>query len=194
MENEVLQEKSIENSVENSVESYLAYADEQIKKYREISNLIRNNEITPAEINEAMARYSDVNLMLIAEHQRAMFDHNIIDLDYQEWWDEKFVKMRRELNPIDLAGTKWLAIKEVNSEVRVAHKEEYKQWRTIFTNSEIRLAFVKGLLDNWKKFDAILIQTSKNLQSEMRTLSLDSRINQKEDYVRTEFPTRQRTP
>ncbi|MFW6225417.1 MAG: hypothetical protein ACOC3V_00495 [bacterium] len=167
--------------------NYLEFVETTIKKYQKYSQFINyeTSEITPEAVNTALAQYNDILLMLISEYNRKKDDYNKISLDYQLWWDEKFSNIRRELNPMNAPASKWASKSEIESEVRVQYKNEFLDWQKNLLKIEQEKSFIGNLLDAWKKMDSILITLSTNLRAEMKSFSVDSRLNYYQDSIKS---------
>jgi len=174
--------------MDKEIVEYVKFIQEQIQKHKDSSQLINNNEITPAVINRALGEYSTVNLALIAEYNRLKAESFSMDLDYTKWWDDLFVKVRQNMIAETESKTIKIAVKEIEATVRNKNSEKYQEWQNKKFVQEGKVRFMIRLLDNWKKVDNVLVNISLNMRSEMKSLSLESRINQNRDRVRTEFP------
>lgn len=161
--------------------NYQEYVNKHIEKYKKYQQLINknSNEISPMLINRALAQYNDVWDMLIGEYQK--YKDELIDLEDEmnDWFDEKFVEVRHELiNEIESKTVK-LAVKEIETELKVRYSKTYRQYREAIKIVEKKKRFILRQIDKWKKFDGILNTLSNNLRSEMKALSLENRMNRK---------------
>jgi hypothetical protein len=161
------------------IENYIQFVQETIEKYKQNVDLVGNGYLTPDMINEALANYSAVLFSLTAEYQRIKAQTYEKRLQFDSWWDEKFVETRRELNDTSLPASKWLSKQEIESEVRYRYKEEYQEWKRSLFELEHKESFYRQMLDNWKKIDNILTNLSLNMRSELKSLSLEDRANSK---------------
>jgi hypothetical protein len=158
---------------------YINFVNEQVEKYKKNLKLIDENvnEVTPHMINTALSSYGTINLMLIAEYNRKKTEFRQVEMDYEEWWDEKFSTMRKEMQEGIESKSVKIGMKEVEIEVRVKYKEEYKEWQSKLFKAEQQISFFQRLLDLWKRMDNTLTQISFNMRSELKSLSLDNRLN-----------------
>lgn len=170
-------------------QDYVDYVQEQIKQFKKYTDLIDENlnEITPAQINYNLAHYTNVNLGLNAEYQRKKNQLNKLKRDFQVWWDEQFVEVRREVNPSTLPGSKWLSKQEIESETRARHKSEYLQWRDEVDALEDSVAFLNRLLNQWAEHGRMLTTLSQNMRQEMVSLGLQERVNKTDPHRRPTF-------
>lgn len=178
-----------------SIQRYIEFVQSTIEKYRKNVDLIHDDRITPATINEALANYSSILFILTSEYQRKKAEAYETQLDFEAWWDEKFVEKRRALNDVNLPASKWASKQEIESEVRATYSVEYKAWKTVLFELDSKVSFYRQLLENWKKFDSILISLSHNMRSELKALSVEDRANKNLDVVskaHTQVPSKQR--
>ena len=174
---------------ENSmVEDYVQFVQEVIEKYSKHSQLINQNSdtITPQTLNYVLAQYMPTNTALIAEYQRAKIENTQLLLQYEEWYDEKFVQVRQSMIDESEAKTAKISVKEIETQLRVETRAEYYYWQKRLKKAEFQERFLLRLVDQYKKFDMILTTISRNMQSEMLALSIENRMNQtgKENKVR----------
>jgi hypothetical protein len=163
---------------------YVEFVNSRVRKYKDVSNLIQNDEVTPETINKALANYSNVNLALIGEYKRLKANVFKLELNYQEWWDAKFSEARKLLISEIESKTIKISVEEIKVQTRTINKEEYRDWQEKIFAAKEKVSFMLRMVDNWKKVDQILITLSHNMRSEMRTLTLESRINTDRDKVR----------
>ena len=153
---------------------YVAFVEEQIKKFRKNVELMVAGEVSPASVYHNLAIYSDVNLSLNAEYQRYKSEYRKLRRDFDIWFDERFTTVRRSMNDLNLPASKWASKQEIESETRVQNKSEFLEWKEQLDEAEDRMEFLRRLLDQWKTHAYILQTISDNLRQEMRSLSLES--------------------
>ncbi len=162
------------------MDDYIKYVEEQLKIFRKETEVIDEgiNEVTPLLINKSLAVYTQVNITINAEYQRKkkeLFKHKNL---FQSWWDERFVQIRREMNPTSITASKWLSKNEIESELRATHKEEYLKWKDEIDDLEMSKSFVLRLLDQWNTHSKILNTLSYNMQTELKSLKLGEMSSQ----------------
>lgn len=174
----------------NSENTYIEYVNSIIKDFGYIKNIVHKGEVTPQALNTALALYGRVGDGLIAEYQRIKEEHLKIDLEYNAWYDQKFEEARTEIinEYSNVKGVK-PSVKEFDTRVRTKFAFEYETWQRKLRESEGKIRFLIRIMDNHKKFDGILVTLSSNMRQEMRSLSLDSRMNSNPSQykVRREF-------
>lgn len=164
--------------MDKQLKEYIEFVQEQVKKYEKYSSITENaTEITPQEINTALANYSKVFDMLLSEYYRKKAELKDVEVAYQLWWDDKFCEVRRRLNDTSLPASKWLSKQEIESETRNKYKDDYKEWQYKFFKAEQETNFISRKLEGWKKVDSLLMTISHNMRSELKSLSLSDRLN-----------------
>ncbi len=160
----------------NLVERYIEYVQGVMEKYSSNIDLIDDESVTPERLNYVLAQYMPSNSALISEYQRVKIEKANADMEYQQWYDNKFVETRKKLNEESKSSSK-IALKEIETELRNTYKDEYYNWQEKLIELEHKEAFMRRLLEQYKKFDQILTTLSNNMRSELSNLSLDNRIN-----------------
>jgi len=155
-----------------------------IKKYKKYVKMTSNDmQITPADINTALAYYPSTYLSLIGEYNIKKLKHFEIKRKFQAWYDSKFVEIKTKMieeaekKQGDKKSSIKLAVKEYETELRNSYKEEYNNWTTKVTLAEYEERMILRILDLFKGFDTILSTMGSNSRQEMRTLSLQNRMN-----------------
>lgn len=187
------------NEINNSiVEQYVKYVSDIIGKCDKMGNLIDELEgaVTPQRLNTALAMYFDISSWLIAEYQRQKIVYEAEKREFDLWKDEIFEQAKRQVI-YDYAETKVKpSVTEFETRARTSHKDEYESRLASVETSEARMRFLLRMTELMKSYDSILTTLSSNMRQEMRSLSLDMRMNStpqgvSANKVRTGgFPTR----
>lgn len=177
---------------ENNTDFYINYVNTAIAKFGKTSKLIQDDTITPESLNRALGEYLEVNLALLAEYQRAKNDEVRIADEYQQWYDRAFVDVKSRMNA-DSQKTAKFALKEYEIQLRHDYQKEYYEWSSKIKESQMKVRFLLRIVDLYKKYDNILTALSSNMRTEIRSLSLESRMNTDPDTasrnkVITSFP------
>jgi hypothetical protein len=156
---------------------YIEYVMEMIDKFKKHSKLIENDRITPYLLNKALGEYQDVNLALIGEYQRAKVELKKCQDAYNEWNDEKFMTVRKEMFAEFEGKTVKVSVKEIETGLRVKYRDDYNAYQQNISDAEMKVSFLRRLVEQWKRFDSVLTTLSYNMQSELRALSIVERFN-----------------
>jgi len=162
--------------LEDNTDFYIEYVTKAITKFGRTSKLINNNQISPESLNRALGEYLEVNLALLAEYQRAKLTEAQISDDYQQWYDSAFINTKAKLNSDVNRSTK-IAVKEYEIQLRHDYNKEYYEWSAKIKESQLKVRFILRIVDLYKKYDNILTTLSSNMRSEIRTLTIEDRMN-----------------
>lgn len=163
-------------SISTNIERYLAFVNEEIKKFKSSTKLITNDHITPEAINRALGDYQITNATLIAEYQRSKTNEYIIKAQFEDWWDSKVSEARdRILSSIE--GKKYPAYKEYELVAKKDNEREYREFQDKINVAENETSFLRRLVEAFKKQDNVLVNLSLNMRSELKALSLEDRVN-----------------
>jgi len=165
----------------NQTENYINYVMEQIENFKKQARLIdeRACEVTPYQLNSGLANYTEVGSVLNMEYQRVKIELSTLTAEHLAWYDEKFVNKRKEMQDNVAKSTK-ISVREIDSEIRVQFKEEYQSQQALITDLEHQLRFLLRLQDQWKLHLRVLESLGNNMRVEIRSLSVENRINNTE--------------
>lgn len=146
----------------------LAFAEAQIDKMRAAAS-VGNVDGQPGyyELNRALADYQTVNLGLISVYAVAKTELSEAIEAFDDWFSEKYLEIRDELNPRSLTPTKWYGAKEIEMHVRVRYKEEFRRLERAKSEADHKLSVLRRLLDSWANHQFVLSRLCKNVDSEM---------------------------
>lgn len=162
--------------MEDNTDFYIEYVNTQIKKYGKTAKLIQDNSISPESLNRALGEYLEVNLGLLVEYQRAKLNEASIADQYQQWYDRAFVNVKSQMNS-DSTKTAKFALKEYEIQLRHQYQKEYYEWSAKKNESQMKVRMLLRIVDLYKKYDNILTTLSANMRSEIRSLSIETRMN-----------------
>ena len=134
-------------------------------------------EPTFFEINQALLTYQDINLGLLALHNSAKMENTRAKEVFEDWYANKYLILREEMNPRSLSAQKWVSQREIEMAVRVRYKEEYHKYNWDVIITEQQLAFMRRLLEGWSSYQYVLTQLSKNLVSELNGLGVENALD-----------------
>lgn len=166
-----------------NVEKYIEDVQKQIEYFKEYTDLFDEhlNEIDPAILQKAIARYSSVNFHLLSEYQRSRGIHEDLKADFQEWSDPKYLEIKEELSKGRPASYK-LTGDEIQISLRVKYKDEYRQWIDKINEKKLFMDFMEKLLKQWSEHGYILNVADRNMRAEMANIKGNDReANREED-------------
>lgn len=182
---------------EKIMNDYVSYVTDTINKCKKMGDLIDEIQevVTPARLNTALALYFNISSWLIAEYQRQKICYEITKREFDYWKDELFEKAKKQVI-FEYAETKIKpSVTEFETRARFMEKEKYQEKLAELETAESRMRFLLRMTDLLKSYDSILTTLSSNMRQEMRTLSLDNRMNASPqgvsaNRVRVGFPSK----
>lgn len=157
----------------------IEFVENQITKMRQYAKLGNGQEATFYEVNEALMSYQNTLLALLAMHNTAKIEYMRAKETFEDWFAQKYILVREEVNPRSLSAQKWYSQKEIEMMVRHQHNSEYKRLSWNLNLTEQQLSFLRRLLEGWGTHQYILTQLSRNLIAEVNGMGVESALNNK---------------
>lgn len=178
------------------IESYIQFVEKMIGEYKKIGNLVddQTNEITSERINTALSLYYNITLALNAEYQRQKINYESESIDFKIWEDEKFEVAKQEVLDEYFDTKIKPSVKEFETRLRTKFKSEWKDRTLSLTAADARVRFLLRMMDTLQRYDSILTTISYNMRSELRSLSLDGRMNATPEGVMSNKTRGERVP
>lgn len=163
----------------NEIQEKIQYIEKQI-------SLIKDGEITPESLNNALANYYTINNFLITQYELISLEDESLKDEYKLLWSEWFMEIKNELIEKKLTS-KFPSQTEIEAQALLKHKDDYKIWRQKLRDSERKVSFYRRLLEGWKTQANMLVNLSQNMRSELSALSIENSANKhinKEKVIR----------
>lgn len=167
----------MENKTKSTIDIYIDYVTQQIEKLKRYEDLEQDSSISFHDVNTALAHNLKVTNALNMEYQRLKSQYSRIKREFDCWYSEKYIYERNLHNINDLASSKWLSAKELDCLVIVNNAEEYNNRKERLEAMELRVAFIRRLLDSWKSFSYTLNTLSENIRNEYYAELNESKYN-----------------
>lgn len=153
----------------------LEFAERQIEKMSKHAKLGNTEgEVGFYELQKALADYQQVSLGLISLQAIAKIEFAKAKEAWEDWYAEKYIELRDEMNPRSLTSTKWYGAKEIEMQVRVKYKTQYKKLSNEVTMAETKLSLLRRMMDSWSTHNYTLSNLSKNAQAEVMGSQVES--------------------
>ena len=159
---------------ETAEDKLLNYVTDQIAKMQKYSKLGDGGMPGFYELNEALLSYNTVQCSLISMDVMAKQELHNISEDFEQWLAEKYLEARSVMNPTSLSANKWASAKELEMWIRVNYRSEYKAYADEKNAAEMKVAFLRRLLDSWDSQKLILNRLCKNIEVEAMQLGADA--------------------
>ncbi|MCA1806879.1 MAG: hypothetical protein LC687_03315 [Actinobacteria bacterium] len=156
----------------------IEFVESQITKMRQYAKLGNGKEASFYEVNEALMSYQDTLLALLAMHNTSKIEYIRAKEAFEDWYAQKYILIREEMNPRSLSAQKWYSQKEIEMMVRQKYNDEYKRLSWNVNLTEQQLSFLRRLLEGWNTHQYILTQLSRNLIAEVNGMGVESALNQ----------------
>lgn len=149
----------------------LEFASSQIEKMSSAAS-VGNVDGQPGffELNRALADWQTVNLGLITIYAVAKTEYARTVEEFEDWYSEKYILVRDEMNPRSLTPTKWYGAKEIEMQVRVRFRDEFHRFERAKVEADQKISLIRRLLDSWSSHHFVLSRLSKNVEAEVMGL------------------------
>ena len=172
---------------------------ERIEYINNIGNLIRDGEIPPETLNEALANSFAIQRYLNGLSETILAEDDDLKLDYSIWYAEVSKLAENKLSE-GMPSSKTISDNKIKNQVIIDNTSEYKEWQNKLILSNRRVSFYSSLKDAWKTYTKHITELSQNMRTELITLRVEDRANkdlQKEKLIRnvpTENENESETP
>ena len=159
---------------------------ERIEYINNIGNLIRDGEIPPETLNEALANSFAIQRYLNGLSETILAEDDDLKLDYSIWYAEVSKLAENKLSE-GMPSSKTISDNKIKNQVIIDNTSEYKEWQNKLILSNRRVSFYSSLKDAWKTYTKHITELSCNMHSELMTLRVEDRANrdlQKEKLIR----------
>ena len=159
---------------------------ERIEYINNIGNLIRDGEIPPETLNEALANSFAIQRYLNGLSETILAEDDDLKLDYSIWYAEVSKLAENKLSE-GMPSSKTISDNKIKNQVIIDNTSEYKEWQNKLILSNRRVSFYSSLKDAWKTYAKHITELSCNMRSELMTLRVEDRANrdlQKEKLIR----------
>ena len=159
---------------------------ERIEYINNIGNLIRDGEIPPETLNEALANSFAIQRYLNGLSETILAEDDDLKLDYSIWYAEVSKLAENKLSE-GMPSSKTISDNKIKNQVIIDNSSEYKEWQNKLILSNRRVSFYSSLKDAWKTYTKHITELSCNMRSELMTLRVEDRANrdlQKEKLIR----------
>ena len=159
---------------------------ERIEYINSIGNLIRDGEIPPETLNEALANSFAIQRYLNGLSETILAEDDDLKLDYSIWYAEVSKLAENKLSE-GMPSSKTISDNKIKNQVIIDNTSEYKEWQNKLILSNRRVSFYSSLKDAWKTYTKHITELSCNMRTELMTLRVEDRANrdlQKEKLIR----------
>ena len=152
--------------MEGEENEFISFIEAQVESMKEATRLGTDKEISFFELEKALKGYSSVYLTLLTLYNMARIDVQKENEEFDSWYSSEYVGVRASVNKPELTAQKWASTKEIEHMVRSLNGEEYLDRKRALSDKELRVSFIKDLLEMWKTHQFILSTLSSNIRTE----------------------------
>lgn len=156
------------------ITDYVKFVGEIVSKYREIGDLVRDEDINLFDVQLAQARYYNTSLGILAEYQRYKREYKTADREFRKWYDTIFEEAKREVIS-EYSNNKSIkpSLKEFENRARIKNKDMYYDWEKKISDKEDKMRFSLRLLDIIKSYGPQLSSLSYSLSTELSSMNVE---------------------
>jgi hypothetical protein len=168
-------------AVENMVEDYVLFVQENIVKFKDIGQLIRQDEVAIDKVFKAMANYYNVCLSLNQEYQRLKIEKADLEIGYEAQYADWFQEAKTVLYSANEEKKAKPALKEIEQRIIASHRVDYFVWKRRLAIAEAKCGFFIRLREILNKYDGILTGLASSMRCELRALNIEERAENRAD-------------
>jgi hypothetical protein len=181
-------------TVESIVEDYVLFVQENIVKFKDIGQLIRQDEVALDKVFKAMANYYNVCISLNQEYQRFKIEKVDLEIEYEAKYAEWFQEAKTALYSVNEEKKAKPALKEIEQQIIAMHRFDYFVWKKRLASAEAKCDFFIRLRETLNKYDGILTGLAASMRSELRALSIQDRAEDRAERWGTKINEQSSTP
>jgi hypothetical protein len=175
-------------TVESIVEDYIHFDQENIEKFKDIGQLIRQDEVAIDKVFKAMANYYNVCLSLNQEYQRLKIEKVDLEIEYEAKYADWFQEAKTTLYSANEEKRAKPALKEIEQQIISTHRFDYFVWKKRLASAEAKCDFFIRLRETLNKYDGILVGLAASMRSELRALGIEDRAENRAERWGTKPP------
>jgi hypothetical protein len=198
-------QKQVEERAHQDVAKHMEFVTEFFNRYKETVKLIYDDQILHTEVNKALGLYEEIAISLNTAYQAVVREEESVKKQFRRWYDKKFEEAKREviqdyinINRESKGAAVKPALKEFEVRIRTSNEEEYNYFEDIQEELHRKVRYIIRCINDFKKFDGLLVTLSQNLRQEMKSMSIEKRAlsdpeTVSQNRIRSEEAVRTRT-
>jgi hypothetical protein len=162
-------------TVESIIEDYVLFVQENVIKFKDIGQLIRQDEVAIDKVFKAMANYYNVCISLNQEYQRLKIEKVNLEIEHEAQYADWFQEAKTTLYSANEEKKAKPALKEIEQQIIATHRFDYFVWKRRLASAEAKCDFFIRLRETLNKYDGILTGLAASMRSELRALNIEDR-------------------
>lgn len=158
---------SIESSMSDAQVKLIKFVETQIAKMNE-HLLFNGQQPSISQLNQALSEYEGILFGLTSLYEMVRWDAVEASDIYDDWVARKSIMIRDQVNPANVAASKWYSAKEIEWLVISRYGDERAKLLANKRLAEHEKSTVERLVEGWKSYGFILNQLSANARAELQ--------------------------
>ena len=161
----------IKSSMSDAQVKLIKFVETQINKMNE-HLLFNGQQPNISQLNQALSEYEGILFGLTSLYEMVRWDAIEANDIYDDWIARKSIMIRDQVNPANVAASKWYSAKEIEWLVISRYGDERAKLLANKRLAEHEKSTVERLIDGWKSYGFILNQLSANARAELQGSAL----------------------
>ena len=161
----------IKSSMSDAQVKLIKFVETQINKMNE-HLLFNGQQPNISQLNQALSEYEGILFGLTPLYEMVRWDAIEANDIYDDWIARKSIMIRDQVNPANVAASKWYSAKEIEWLVISRYGDERAKLLANKRLAEHEKSTVERLIDGWKSYGFILNQLSANARAELQGSAL----------------------
>ena len=145
----------------------IKFVETQIAKMNE-HLLFNGQQPNISQLNQALSEYEGILFGLTSLYEMVRWDAVEANDIYDDWIARKSIMIRDQVNPANVAASKWYSAKEIEWLVISRFGDERAKLLANKRLAEHEKSTVERLVEGWKSYGFILNQLSANARAELQ--------------------------
>ena len=158
---------SIKSSMSDAQVKLIKFVETQIAKMNE-HLLFNGQQPNISQLNQALSEYEGILFGLTSLYEMVRWDAVEASDIYDDWIARKSIMIRDQVNPANVAASKWYSAKEIEWLVISRFGDERAKLLANKRLAEHEKSTVERLVEGWKSYGFILNQLSANARAELQ--------------------------
>lgn len=158
---------SIKSSMSDAQVKLIKFVETQINKMNE-HLLFNGQQPNISQLNQALSEYEGILFGLTSLYEMVRWDAVEASDIYDDWIARKSIMIRDQVNPANVAASKWYSAREIEWLVISRYGDERAKLLANKRLAEHEKSTVERLVEGWKSYGFILNQLSANARAELQ--------------------------
>ena len=162
------EQAAIKSSMSDAQVKLIKFVETQIAKMNE-HLLFNGQQPNISQLNQALSEYEGILFGLTSLYEMVRWDAVEASDIYDDWVARKSIMIRDQVNPANVAASKWYSAKEIEWLVISRFGDERAKLLANKRLTEHERSTVERLVEGWKSYGFVLNQLSANARAEIQS-------------------------